>query len=120
MKSILLFLLTAAALCAQPSKTIFTTFTATGTTSSFAVPGADVHTIQAVVTGGPSGCTMHLEGSLDGTTWADISGDQTCTSSVMFHVVNKGVNFVRVNLSSFTGGTSPTLTAWYVGHSTGK
>jgi len=119
MKKLLLFLASVAILNAQLSRITWAALSATGTTSGFNVPGSDVHTIAAIVTGSPSGCTLHLEGSLDGTNWFDISGDQTCTSNLMFHVVNRAVAQVRMNLTALTGGTAPTVTGWYLGHSTG-
>ena len=93
----------------------WTALTTTGTTALFSVPGYTFHTVQAIVTGSPSGCTMHLEGSLDTVNWADLSGDQTCTSTVMFHVTSRAVAAVRVNLTALTGGTSPTVTIYYQG-----
>lgn len=74
------------------------------------------HTIQLVVTGGPATCTAQLCGSIDGgTTWGSLSGDQTCTSSVMFHVDARPALMVKVSLSALTGGTSPTVMPIYVG-----
>lgn len=119
MKTIVLFLALVAALPAQLSRITWTTMSATGTTAAFNVPGSDVHTIAAIVTGSPSSCTMHLEGSLDGTNYFDISGDQTCTSNVMFHVTARAVALVRANVTLFSGGTSPTISITYLGHSTG-
>jgi hypothetical protein len=119
MKRLSLFL-AALILTAQPQKQItWTVLSAAGTTSSIAVAGSDVHTVQIVVTGGPGACTLNLDGSLDAIHWADISGGQTCTSNVVFHVVNRSVAFVRGNLTAFSGGTAPTATVTYLGHSTG-
>lgn len=119
MKRFLIFLY-ALTLGAQALSTVtWPALTATGTTASFAVPGSDVHTVQAVLTGSPSGCTLHLEGSLDASHWLDLSGDQTCTSNLMFHVVNRAVASVRVNLTALSGGTSPTVAISYLGHSSG-
>ncbi|MGH9667094.1 MAG: hypothetical protein ACRD9L_21930, partial [Bryobacteraceae bacterium] len=77
------------------------------------------HTVQAVVTGSPSGCSIQLEGTLDdptlSPTWSNLSGSQTCTSSVMFHVTARPVRAIRVNLTALSGGTSPTVTVKYVG-----
>lgn len=92
---------------------------ATGTTPLFATAGNDVHTVQVVLTGGPGACTINLDGSLDGVHWFDISGAQTCTANIMFHVVNRAVPFVRGDLSALSGGTSPTVTVSYLGHSSG-
>jgi hypothetical protein len=78
------------------------------------------HTVQIATAGSPSGCTLHLEGTLDnppasGSTWADLSGDITCTSSVTFHVVNRAVSGIRVAVTALTGGTQPNVTIKYAG-----
>lgn len=64
------------------------------------------HTVSVVVTGSPSACTIRLEGSLDNSNWFDLSGSQSCTSSVMFHVYGKVEKYLRVNLLTWTGGTN--------------
>ena len=84
-------------------------------TPSVVVSGNDKHSVMAIVTGSPSGGVCNLDGSLDGINWFDISGNQTITSSAMFHVVNKPVMYIRVNLSTLSGGPGPTVTFWYLG-----
>lgn len=76
---------------------------------------AHKHTVTAVPTGSPATCTVKLEGSIDGTTWFDLSTAQTCTAAVAFHVVEKPVLAVRANLTALTGGTSPTVVVKYLG-----
>ncbi len=120
MKRLLVFLFCFTLSGQALSEKIWTALTATGTTAGFAVPSNSFHTLQAVVTGSPSVCTINLDGSLDGTNWFDISGNQTCTSSVMFHVVNRSVTNVRANLTALSGGTAPTVTARYTGHNGGR
>lgn len=73
------------------------------------------HTVMLVVTGGPASCTANLQGFVDGVTAGDLSGNQTCTSSVMFHVGSRPVNSIKINLSALSGGTAPTVTAFYLG-----
>lgn len=96
------------------TRTLFATLGATGTTSA-ANADANYHTVQAVPSGSPSGCTLRLEGSLDNSNWFDLSGSQTCTSAVMFHVDGKPATYVRVNLTALSGGTSPTVQITYKG-----
>ncbi len=116
MKRMMLFFAVAFLLGAQSvSQKTWTALTATGTTSSFSIAANSNHTLSIVVSGGPSGCTVNLDGSLDSTHWFDLSGGQTCTSSVMFHVANRPVTFVRANLTALSGGTAPTVTVVYVG-----
>lgn len=124
---IVLAVLTISAPVASSQVTTWTTLSATGTTAGLSVGGAtlgaDVHTVAVVVTGSPSGCTLNLDGSLDGSHWFNISqtggSDVTCTSNVMFHVVNKLVAYVRGNLTALSGGTAPTVTITYLGKSSG-
>lgn len=118
MKRLLLILLLALVALAQypPVYTKWGPLTGTGTTAALPLPyGFSQHTLQIIVTGGPSGCTVNLDGSLDGVNWFDLSGAQTCTSNTMFHVVSKPVAYVRGDLTALTGGTAPTVTISYEG-----
>lgn len=101
------------------SKMMWPALSATGTTAAFGVPASHIHTVSAVVAGGPSGCTVNLDGMIDGT-WYDISGPQTCTSSVMFHVFGKAVELVRGHVTALSGGTAPTVTITYLGSAGGQ
>ncbi len=89
----------------------------TGVTETYDVTleSPDKHTLQFITTGTPASATLCLEGSIDGTNWFDLSGTQSCAASGMFHVVNKPVLFVRVNLLTLVGGTAPTVTSTYLG-----
>lgn len=72
------------------------------------------YTWATTITGTPSGVTLNLEGSIDGTNWYQI--DQSIsTSGEMRSVVNRAVRWVRLNLLSLTGGTSPTVTGIVMG-----
>lgn len=75
------------------------------------------HSIQLVVTGGPTGCTYRLQGSNDGgTNWFNISAsDITCTSSTASFEANKPTKLIRGNLLTLSGGTTPTVTLHYAG-----
>lgn len=90
---------------------------ATGITDAYDVTleSPDKHTLQFITTGAPASATLRLEGSIDNTNWFDLSGTQNCSSSGMFHVVNKPVLFVRVNLLTLVGGTDPTVQCTYLG-----
>lgn len=95
--------------------------TTTGAGSSWPLRnGVQEHTVQAVITGAPTAVTVALEASLDGgTSWnaigtyAFVAGDLTA-GFAMFHVVNKPAELVRLNLTVLTGGTSPTVTGYYL------
>lgn len=115
-----IFLVLLYALSAQSlSKMTWAALTTTGATTGFGTAANDIHTLTAIVTGGPSGCTVNLDASNDGTHWFDISGPQTCTSNVMFHVFGRSVELVRGNLTALSGGTAPTVTLTYLGISSG-
>lgn len=106
----LLALLALVAACAFAQIRAFTsTLTAAGTTQSVWAE-SNYHTVQVVVSGSPSACTVRLEGSLDNNNWFDVSGTQTCTSNLMFHVDGKPLTYARVNLLTWTGGTNAVIT----------
>jgi hypothetical protein len=127
MRKLLLFSLALAALAGAQTvnnliaRVTFGTLSSATTTSAFDVSSLTPHkhTLQVVVTGGPATCGIQLEGTLDDVasspTWANLSGSQSCTSSVTFHVVDRAVTGVRVNLTALSGGTSPTVSVKYVG-----
>lgn len=94
------------------------TMTASGTTTAFDVRqlSPSQHSMQAIETGGPSGCSVQLEGSLDNVNWFNLSGAQSCTAaSIFFSVVQRPADFVRGNVTTLSGGTSPTITLSYLG-----
>ena len=95
--------------------------TSTGAGSSWPLRmGVKEHTVQATFTGNPTAVSIILEGSLDEQTWYQLAvhnalGDDITNQQTMFHVTSKLVNAVRINLSTLTGGSSPTVTALYEG-----
>lgn len=120
-RRIITILALALALCAtaaaQSIRYAFAAHSATGTKAAIDVTRVmpHKHTASVIVTGTPATCVITLEGSIDGTNFFDISGNQTCTASLMFHVVEKPVLYVRPNLTTLTGGSSPTVTLTYLG-----
>lgn len=99
----------------------FGTISTVTTTSAFSLQLIiPKHTVQVATAGSPSSCVLHLEGTVDnpaasGSTWADLSGDIDCSNSVTFHVVNKPVFGVRVNVTTLSGGTQANVTLKYAG-----
>lgn len=122
----------------QDTLGIFTTFAATGSSGPLTVSSLDLTakpggsnpstlvmyapkfiTIQAFVTGSPSGCVYHLWGTLKTpleaptfpTDYQDLSGALDCTTALgnMVHVYYKPVIQVVAQLSTLSGGTSPTV-----------
>lgn len=70
--------------------------------------------LQVVLTGGPSGGTVTLVGSLDGTNFDAALATFTIgtdASGVIKYVVDKPLRYVKAVLAGLTGGTSPTVTA---------
>lgn len=95
--------------------------TATGASSSHAVRMKPRnHTVQFEITGTPTSVTIDLEGSLNDGVFVSLSsyvltaGDLTAAAG-MFHVVDKPVRYIKLNVTGLTGGTAPTITAWYEG-----
>lgn len=122
-KIFLLFLLAGLLFAQSTSRKVvaFAALSASGTSTGANLGiAAHWHTVQVVVTGSPATCSVQLEGTIDdalssSATWANLSGTQTCTSTVTFHVVDKLALGVRINLTALTGGSSPTVTVRYVG-----
>ena len=97
---------------------VFTAQTAVGqTTSTGALKGTPIqHTIHLVVTGTPAACTYRLQGSANGSVWFNISAaDITCTTTATAFEANKPTRYIRGNLLTLSGGSSPTVTLHYVG-----
>jgi len=92
---------------------------ATGASNDWQVrAGASEHTIQSTCTGSPTAVTTEFEGSLDGTTWYQLAEHKWTSNEItaqasMFHVSSKLITHTRINLSTLTGGTSPTVTCLY-------
>lgn len=117
----LLVLLMAAALPALaqgPAALQSASFTATG--SGSAIPllntGISLHRIYWRTQGTVTTCTVAADSSADGITWnagAVITG-QTCTANGVSTVASANVNFVRVTVTTLTGGGTVTVT--YVGN----
>jgi hypothetical protein len=67
------------------------------------------HTIDWSVTGtAPSACTFSFDGSSDLVHWYSLSGVQSCTSSSMFHIVDKPVLYARLYILTYTAGDGTT------------
>jgi len=102
--------------------TILNAATATGAGAAFAVPvspsaqrGGFIQTMawQIVTTGAPSGISVTLQGSLDGVNWFNIGSAVTTATLTLINLANANAGpyaFVRANLGTLTGGTSPTVT----------
>lgn len=67
--------------------------------------------LQTVVTGAPTGVSATLQGSLDGTNFF-VLATSTSTTGDYQTAVDKPVRYLKVNLGTFTAGTSPKFTAF--------
>lgn len=103
----------------------FAAQTATGTLASVHVLTNDGgypvdHSVVLIVTGSPTGCAFQLEGSTDNTNFFNI-GDTSetteadCTSSFIYHISGKLVRWVRPNVTTLSGGSSPSVRLIYTG-----
>lgn len=120
-------LLFAGSLLAQ-NKWVHHTFdaqTGTGSLTGIHVPtpngGYPVdHTAVLIVTGSPATCQLSVEGSTNNSNYFSIgdtseTAEADCTASLMFHISGKLVRYVRPNLTTLTGGTSPTVQLIWTG-----
>ncbi len=97
----------------QSSFKVFDALTAAGQTAAFDTWfGASYplqHTVQLTISSLPATCTVQLEGCLLGRTvcttadWEVLSTAHDCTSVEMFHVINRPVRNIRVNLTALAG-----------------
>jgi hypothetical protein len=70
-----------------------------------------VHTLQTSVTGAPSVVTVNLEGSLSPSgPWTTLL-TSTSTAGDLQSAPGKAVRYMRANLTTLTGGTTPKVTA---------
>ncbi len=93
---------------------------ANNTTSANIVgSGAAFHNLTWNVSGTVSTCSVRVDGSADGVTWGtgDVIGATTCTSNGNTLSASHIVNYVRINLVTFTG-TAPVFTANVSGYIT--
>ncbi|MGC2234262.1 MAG: hypothetical protein WBA09_22365 [Candidatus Acidiferrum sp.] len=95
--------------------TLLAAVTSAQASAAFAVPltRGDVgdfeqsFTWQLNLTGAPT-ASCQMQGSLDGTNWFNLG--TALTASGLQTISLTPVAFIRANLTSFTGGTSPTAT----------
>ena len=103
----------------------FAAQTTTGTLSGVHVRTGDGgypvdHSVVLIVTGSPTGCAFQLEGSTDNSNWFNIgdtseTAEGDCTSSFIYHISGKLVRYIRPNLITLSGGSSPTVRLIYTG-----
>lgn len=103
---------------AQGAIYINTTFAATGTsTSASSINGAvDTFMLQYYTTGGPGGVSIEIDGDPGSGVFAICGSAATTTTSGQVKCVGN-YKQVRANLTTLTGGTSPTVVATLVGNS---
>jgi hypothetical protein len=82
-----------------------------GTAIMFDKPLSRV-SIQSIVVGAPT-ISLQLEGTIDGSNWVNLGANDpgSITGSYRFAGMPP-VMGIRANLTSISGGTSPTVTAW--------
>lgn len=106
----------------KETRTLLNAVATTGQSTAFnvEVTAPSNHTLAVTVTGAPATCTIALMGAATTGTpvaadWFNLSGNQSCTAKVMFHTPDRPMLWVAADLSALSGGTSPTVTAKYVG-----
>jgi hypothetical protein len=84
--------------------------TATGAGTSRDLEGLYRYVTMAMsATGSPSTVNIDLEGSHDGTNWVVLTGAALSQGAVSVNA--HLIRYVRANLKTLTGGSSPTVTA---------
>jgi hypothetical protein len=86
---------------------------ATSTGAGIAVDLGEVlttHSMIAVATGSPSNRHVELQGSHDGFVWAVLATADPGDAGLATTVINTPLRYVRANLATLAGGTSPTVT----------
>ena len=73
----------------------------------------EMMSFQTVITGAPTGVTVTLEGSLDGTNFFLMDTTTLATGEIRF-ISYKPVMYVRAKLTVLTGGTAPTVTVLFL------
>jgi len=61
-------------------------------------------------TGSPTSVITSIEGSLDGDTFYDLAQHTSIPADEAFHIIGKASKYIRANLITLTGGSSPTVT----------
>jgi hypothetical protein len=93
--------------------------TSTGAGTAFAMPSYGTGSPptrflwQVVTTGGPASISTTLQGSADNTNFYTID-TSTATAGEVRAIVDKPAKYVRANLGTLTGGTSPTVTVKFI------
>lgn len=84
------------------------------TGSPVKVAGASTYSLQVKHSGGPT-VVITLEGSNnDGRDWDAITtwDSSTATNGDIVFVVDKPVQMIRAKITTWSGGTNPTVSAW--------
>jgi len=94
--------------------------TTTGASPRWKASGSITHTVQIDITGSPTAVTVDLEGSLNDVTYFTLASHSMTSSELsgsaaMFHVETKRVEYIKANVTTLTGGSSPTVTVRYFG-----
>jgi hypothetical protein len=65
----------------------------------------------------PTACTFRVEGSFDGVNWYGLDttspASTSCTTSNMESIVYKPVNYLRINLPTYTAGDGTTVVTFH-------
>lgn len=103
----------------SPVTNTWTQLTAAGSSASLATPALTRHSIWCTVAAINTSVTLRIEGSLDGTNWANLdssNADTTITSNGTYGFTFIGLlNSIRVTFVSEVGGTAVTVDAKYLG-----
>jgi hypothetical protein len=89
------------------------TLAANGNSTTYFTGGTRIHETVCIPTGAPTGASVQLTGSLDGTNFYNLGG--ALTSVISGNAVDIPALFIRYTLSGLTGGTTPSVALQYGG-----
>lgn len=102
-----------------PTATKRQTFTAVASSTATNLIGSGVayHQVSWNVTGTVSSCAAQVQQSATGTgSWTTLIDIPDCSTNGSSAIVNSTVNYIRLNVSTFSGSSTPTVTLIYNGY----
>lgn len=111
-----LLFLSSALFGADSFTTYSNTTTGSGTSVKLIGTGVTTHKLTYYGTGTIATCQVKLEQSVDNAAWSDLIAATTCTSNGSTIIATGTVNYIRITISTLTGGGE--LTVLYLGSAT--
>jgi len=104
---------------ADPLTHTFAQLTAPGSTTGFATPGRNNHSMFVTIANISTNVVIRIEGSADNTAWANLDGaelDTTYTANGTRILTAPETPLAYIRVTMVSGGAGVTVDARYVGH----